>query len=128
MTRAGRRRSLDGQEEPRVLILTISEVPAGERRKSWFGSRRRVFAGRRHHRAGRSRLRLRSVAGHLAVGPDHWSGPRRRCRFLRSGENDLAAMIAEVLYGLLAPLLVVVVSWSVVKRAYRANPAGLMPV
>ena len=37
-------------------------------------------------------------------------------------------MIAEVLYGFLAPLLVVIVSWSVVRRAYRANPAGLMPV
>jgi hypothetical protein len=37
-------------------------------------------------------------------------------------------MIAEALYGFLAPLVVVVVSWSVVKRAYRANPAGLMPV
>lgn len=37
-------------------------------------------------------------------------------------------MIADVLYGLLAPLMVVVVSWSVVRRAYRANPAGLMPV
>jgi hypothetical protein len=37
-------------------------------------------------------------------------------------------MIAGVLYGFLAPLVVVVVSWSVVKRAYRANPAGLMPV
>jgi hypothetical protein len=37
-------------------------------------------------------------------------------------------MIVDVLYGLLAPLVVVVVSWSVVKRAYRANPAGLMPV
>ena len=37
-------------------------------------------------------------------------------------------MTADVLYGFLAPLVVVVVSWSVVKRAYRANPAGLMPV
>ena len=37
-------------------------------------------------------------------------------------------MIAEVFYGLLAPLLVVVVSWLVMKRAYRANAAGLMPV
>ena len=37
-------------------------------------------------------------------------------------------MMAEVLYGFLAPLAVVFVSWLVVKRAYRANPAGLMPV
>ena len=37
-------------------------------------------------------------------------------------------MIAEVVYGFLAPLLVVAVSWLTVKRAYRANPAGLMPV
>jgi hypothetical protein len=37
-------------------------------------------------------------------------------------------MIADMLYGFLAPLMAVVISWSVVKRAYRANPAGLMPV
>lgn len=37
-------------------------------------------------------------------------------------------MTSAALYGLLAPLVVVVVSWLVVKRAYRANPAGLMPV
>jgi hypothetical protein len=36
--------------------------------------------------------------------------------------------IADVFYGLLAPLMVVLVSWLVVKRAYRANPAGLMGV
>ena len=37
-------------------------------------------------------------------------------------------MTAEVLYGFLAPLIVTVVSWSVMKRAYRVKPAGLMPV
>ena len=37
-------------------------------------------------------------------------------------------MIEAMLYGVLAPLIVVVVSWSVVQRAYRANAAGLMPV
>lgn len=37
-------------------------------------------------------------------------------------------MTAEVLYGFIAPLVVVVISWSVVRRAYRVNPAGLMPV
>ena len=37
-------------------------------------------------------------------------------------------MTSAVLYGCLAPLMVVVVSWLVVKRAYLANPAGLMPV
>ncbi len=36
--------------------------------------------------------------------------------------------MTEVLYGFLAPLMVVVVSWLVVKRAYRANAAGLLPV
>jgi hypothetical protein len=36
--------------------------------------------------------------------------------------------MTEVLYGFLAPLMVVVVSWLVVKRAYRANSAGLLPV
>jgi hypothetical protein len=36
--------------------------------------------------------------------------------------------IPELLYGLLAPLVVVAVSWLVVKRAYLANPAGLMGV
>ena len=34
----------------------------------------------------------------------------------------------EVLYGMLAPLLVVVVSWVVVERTYRANPERLMRV
>jgi len=37
-------------------------------------------------------------------------------------------MISALLYGSLAPLLVVIVSWRVMKRAYLANPAGLMPV
>ena len=37
-------------------------------------------------------------------------------------------MTAELLYGFLAPLMTFVISWSVVKRAYRANPSGLMPV
>jgi hypothetical protein len=36
--------------------------------------------------------------------------------------------MTEVLYGLLAPLVVVIISWVIVKRAYLANPAGLMPV
>jgi len=36
--------------------------------------------------------------------------------------------MTEVLYGFFAPLMVVVVSWLVVKRAYRANAAGLLPV
>ena len=36
--------------------------------------------------------------------------------------------MTEVLYGLLAPLTVTIVSWFVVKRVYRANPAGLMGV
>lgn len=34
----------------------------------------------------------------------------------------------EVLYGMLAPLVVVVVSWVVVERTYRANPERLMRV
>jgi len=34
--------------------------------------------------------------------------------------------MTEVLYGLLAPLMVAIVSWFIVKRAYLANPAGLM--
>ena len=34
----------------------------------------------------------------------------------------------EVLYGMLAPLLVAVVSWVVVERTYRANPERLMRV
>lgn len=34
----------------------------------------------------------------------------------------------EVLYGMLGPLMVVVVSWVVVKRAYVANPARVMGV
>ena len=37
-------------------------------------------------------------------------------------------MTSAVFYGCLAPLMVVVVSWFVMKRAYVANPAGLMPV
>jgi len=37
-------------------------------------------------------------------------------------------MTSAVLYGCLAPLVVVVISWFVMKRAYLANPAGLMPV
>jgi hypothetical protein len=37
-------------------------------------------------------------------------------------------MTPEVLFGLLAPLLVAIISWFVVTRAYRANPAGLMSV
>jgi hypothetical protein len=36
--------------------------------------------------------------------------------------------MTEVLYGLLAPLMVAIVSWFIVKRAYLANPAGLMGV
>ena len=34
----------------------------------------------------------------------------------------------EVLYGMLAPLVVAVVSWVVVERTYRANPERLMRV
>ena len=34
----------------------------------------------------------------------------------------------EAFYGMLGPLLVVVVSWVVVKRTYAANPAGVMSV
>ena len=34
----------------------------------------------------------------------------------------------EVLYGMLAPLVVAVVSWIVIERTYRSNPAGLMSV
>jgi hypothetical protein len=37
-------------------------------------------------------------------------------------------MTAELFYGLAAPLVVAVVSFVVVKRAYLANPSGLMPV
>ena len=37
-------------------------------------------------------------------------------------------MISAVLYGSFAPLMVAAVSWMVMKRAYLANPAGLMPV
>ena len=37
-------------------------------------------------------------------------------------------MISALLYGSLAPLMVVIVSWRVMKRAWLANPAGLMPV
>jgi hypothetical protein len=37
-------------------------------------------------------------------------------------------MTPDVLFGLLAPLIVAAVSWLVVKRAYLANPAGLMGV
>jgi hypothetical protein len=36
--------------------------------------------------------------------------------------------IPELLYGLLAPLMAVLVSWLVIKRAYRINPGGLMGV
>ena len=34
----------------------------------------------------------------------------------------------EVLYGMLAPLMVAVVSWIVIERTYRANPEGLTRV
>ena len=34
----------------------------------------------------------------------------------------------EVLYGMLGPMIAVVVSWVVVRRAYVGNPAGLMGV
>lgn len=34
----------------------------------------------------------------------------------------------EVLYGMLGPLTVVVVSWVIVNRVYAANPAGVMGV
>jgi hypothetical protein len=37
-------------------------------------------------------------------------------------------MTSAVLYGCLAPLMAVAISWFVVKRAYLAQPAGLMPV
>ena len=37
-------------------------------------------------------------------------------------------MTSAVLYGGLVPLMVVMISWFVMKRAYLANPAGLMPV
>ena len=37
-------------------------------------------------------------------------------------------MISAMLYGCLAPLMIVVLSWFVMKRAYVAKPAGLMPV
>lgn len=37
-------------------------------------------------------------------------------------------MTPDVLFGLLAPLMVAVISWFVMKRAYLANPAGLMGV
>ena len=36
--------------------------------------------------------------------------------------------MTEVLYGLLAPLMAAIVSWFIVRRAYLANPAGLMGV
>jgi hypothetical protein len=36
--------------------------------------------------------------------------------------------MTEVFYGSLAPLMVVIISWLIVKRVYRANPAGLMGV
>jgi len=34
----------------------------------------------------------------------------------------------EVLYGMLAPLMVAVVSWVVIERTYRSNPARVMRV
>ena len=34
----------------------------------------------------------------------------------------------EVLYGMIGPLLVAAISWVIVRRAYLANPAGLMGV
>lgn len=34
----------------------------------------------------------------------------------------------EVLYGMLGPMTAVLVSWVVIRRAYGANPAGLMGV
>ena len=37
-------------------------------------------------------------------------------------------MISALLYGSVGPLLVVIISWRVMKRAYLANPAGLMRV
>ena len=37
-------------------------------------------------------------------------------------------MTSAVLYGCLGPLMVALVSWFVMKRAYLANPGGLMPV
>ena len=35
-------------------------------------------------------------------------------------------MTVDVLCGLCGPLIVVVISWIVIKRAYLANPGGLM--
>jgi len=37
-------------------------------------------------------------------------------------------MTSALLYGCAAPLVVALVSWLAMKRAYLANPAGLMPV
>lgn len=37
-------------------------------------------------------------------------------------------MTPEVLYGALAPVMVVAISWFVTRRTYVANPSGLMPV
>jgi len=37
-------------------------------------------------------------------------------------------MTSALIYGCAGPLLVALVSWVVMKRAYLANPAGLMPV
>src|SRR5882672_1283087 len=116
-----------GQEEPQLFIFTFREVPAGERREGRFGGRRQLYADRSHPCAGRPRIRFRQVAGHRALGTDHRVGPGHHRGLLRSGEDDLASM-TEVLYGLLAPLVVVIISWVIVKRAYLANPAGLMPV
>ena len=37
-------------------------------------------------------------------------------------------MTPDVFYGAVAPLMVVAISWFVIKRAYLANPAGLMGI
>ena len=37
-------------------------------------------------------------------------------------------MTSALLFGCAGPLVVALVSWFVMKRAYLANPAGLMPV
>jgi hypothetical protein len=62
---------------------------------------------------------MKAVVAMLAAGVLPWVG--------------VAAVLGpranpEVLYGMLGPMAAVLVSWVVVRRAYVANPAGLMGV
>src|SRR5205823_3666435 len=93
------------------------------------------------------------VAGNWSLGIDRRIGTRHFRRLLRSGEDShetmkpvawmvgasvvswlIVARVAgaganpEILYGMLAPLLVAAVSWVVTERTYRSKPERLTGV